>query len=131
MGFVVASIDESIASFCRSIGGSGWPETWHDPTQQVRVAFIHTAFPGDASIELVEPASEKSPVRRFLEQQGGGLHHVCYEAPDIDAALKEAAARGAAVLRKPQPAVAFQGRRIAWVFTKEKLLIEYLEAGKP
>ncbi|MBV8551387.1 MAG: VOC family protein [Acidobacteriaceae bacterium] len=130
VGFVVASIDQSIESFCRSIGGSGWTQTWHDPTQQVRVAFIHPVFAGDASIELVEPASDKSPVRRFLDQQGGGLHHLCYEAPDINAAIQDAAARGATILRKPQPAVAFEGRRIAWVFTKEKLLIEYLESER-
>ena len=77
-GFVVASIAAAIESFCRSVGGSHWSETWHDPLQRVRVAFIYPSRPSDPSIELVEPAGPGSPVESFLER-GGGLHHICYE----------------------------------------------------
>ena len=125
-GFVVASISDVIESFCRSVRGTGWSQTWQDPIQRVRVAFIYPAGPGDPSIELVEPADEKAPVQKFLER-GGGLHHVCYEVHNIAAEVAAATSRGLTVIRRPQPAVAFGGRRIAWVLTKEKLLVEYLE----
>ena len=125
-GFVVASISDVIESFCRSVCGAGWSQTWHDPIQRVRVAFIYPATAGQPSIELVEPADETAPVRRFLER-GGGLHHICYEVEDIVAEVSAAPERGLTVIRRPQPAVAFDGRRIAWVVTKENLLIEYLE----
>jgi methylmalonyl-CoA/ethylmalonyl-CoA epimerase len=81
----------------------------------------------DVRIELVAPAEPDSPVRSFLEK-GGGLHHVCYEVPDLERALDEARLRKCVLVRSPKPAVAFAGRRIAWVITPEKLLIEYLEA---
>jgi methylmalonyl-CoA/ethylmalonyl-CoA epimerase len=126
-GFVVPSIASVIESFCLSVRGSGWSKTWHDPIQRVRVAFIYPAMPGDPSIELVEPADQKGPVQRFLERSGG-LHHVCYEVQDLTGELAAAIARGVTVIRRPQPAVAFDGRHIAWVVTKENLLVEYLEA---
>lgn len=127
-GFVVPSISDTIKSFCESTRGLGWSQTWHDPVQRVRVAFIYPANPGDPCIELVEPADEKAPIRKFLER-GGGLHHLCYEVEGLEGELAAAVARGLTIIRKPQPAVAFQGRRIAWVMTNEKLLIEYLETA--
>jgi len=125
-GFVVASIAAVVEDFCKSVGGSNWSETWHDPLQGVRVAFIYPSRSGDPCIELVEPASPGSPVERFLEC-GGGLHHLCYEVDNLDEAMRAASKRGMLVIRRPQPAVAFDGRRIAWLFTRQKLLIEYLQ----
>jgi len=97
-----------------------------DPTQRVKVAFLVPEQPGAPQMELVEPVGEKSPVRRFLER-GGGLHHVCYEVADIGAQLEYMQLEGATVIRRPRPAAAFGNRPIAWVLTRDKLLIEYLE----
>jgi methylmalonyl-CoA/ethylmalonyl-CoA epimerase len=85
--------------------------------------------PGQPQIELVEPAGDRSPVTRFLEQ-GGGLHHVCYEVDDLAEQLGYMHSVGAMVLRNPRPATAFENRRIAWVTTPDKFLIEYLEREK-
>ena len=125
-GFVVPSISAVIESLCLATRGTGWSQTWHDPVQRVRVAFIYPANAGDPSIELVEPADEKAPVYKFLER-GGGLHHLCYEVESLKVELTAAPDRGLTIIRRPQPAVAFQGRHIAWVITKEMLLIEFLE----
>jgi methylmalonyl-CoA/ethylmalonyl-CoA epimerase len=94
--------------------------------QQVRVTFLQPASAGEAAIELVEPKVDISPVSRFLER-GGGLHHLCYEVDDLEEALKLARTRGGLVVKQPLPAVAFKGRRIAWVVTRNRLVIEYLE----
>jgi methylmalonyl-CoA/ethylmalonyl-CoA epimerase len=125
-GFVVTSIAAVVESFCRAVRGSNWSETWHDPLQRVRVAFIYPSHPGDPTIELVEPAGPGSPVEKFLER-GGGLHHLCYEVENLDETVRGGSARGLVKVRRPQPAVAFGGRRIAWFLTRERLLIEYLE----
>jgi methylmalonyl-CoA/ethylmalonyl-CoA epimerase len=125
-GFVVASIAAVMESFCRAVAGSSCSETWHDPLQRVRVAFIYPSHPGDASIELVEPADPGSPVRRFLER-GGGLHHLCYEVNNLDEAVRVAPTRGLMMIRRAQPAIAFGARRVAWFLSREHLLIEYLE----
>lgn len=126
-GFVVASISDSQPGFSRFYGGAGWGPTIHDPIQRVRVAFLQPPG-GGAQIELVEPASNDSPVRRFVSR-GGGLHHLCYEVPDIEKSLADAHASGAYVVSQPAPAAAFDGRRIAWVMTPDRLLVEFLESG--
>ena len=74
----------------------------------------------------MEPAGENAPVQAFVKR-GGGLHHVCYEVENLEEALTRARDVGGLITRPPLPAVAFAGRRIAWVYTKSKLLIEYLE----
>src|SRR4051794_14460179 len=104
-GFVVASIDDVIERFCRAIGGSSWSQTWHDPLQRARVAFIYPSHAGDPSVELVEPAGPGSPVEKFLER-GGGLHHLCYEVEGLDEVVRGARDRGLVMVSRPQPAVA-------------------------
>jgi methylmalonyl-CoA/ethylmalonyl-CoA epimerase len=125
VGFVVKSIDGTASSFIRSLNGSWDGTIFHDPIQRVKVAFL--SIPGsDVQIELVEPAGDQNPVQAFLGQ-GGGLHHLCYEVEDCDEMLAVTRQRGGIVVRRPKPAVAFEGRRIAWVLTAEKLLLEFLE----
>jgi methylmalonyl-CoA/ethylmalonyl-CoA epimerase len=125
VGFVVANIEQAMPGFLRSLGARWDEQIFHDPLQKVKVAFLTTRVE-DPQIELVEPAGEDSPVLRFL-QQGGGLHHVCYEVADLEQQLAEFRSRGAVIAKRPKPAVAFGGRRIAWVITAEKLLVELLE----
>lgn len=127
VGYVVGNIDQTVQSFVASVNGSWDGAVYHDPIQKVRVTFIGT--PGTSvQIELVEPADEGSPVRAFLAN-GGGLHHLCYEVDDCEAALRQVREKNGLVVRRPKPAVAFEGRKIAWAITAEKLLIELLEAS--
>src|SRR5690242_12351583 len=87
VGFVVSSIPSEIDSFAASINADRDGTIYHDALQRARVTFLRTSGPADPLIELVEPAGELSPVRRFL-QKGGGLHHLCYEVEDLVAHLK-------------------------------------------
>jgi methylmalonyl-CoA/ethylmalonyl-CoA epimerase len=125
MGFVVADIATAMPAFVRSMAAEWDGQIFEDPLQRAKVAFM-TTRPGDAQIELVQPVGESSPVQRFL-QQGGGMHHLCYEVADLEAELAAFRLRGAAIASRPKPAVAFGGRRIAWVITSEKFLVELLE----
>jgi len=123
---VVASIAELGQDFAHSIGAPWDGEVIHDPLQQASVTFVRCGGPDTPAIELVEPAGENSPLRKFV-MKGGGLHHVCYEVDSLDAQLEQSRAAGCLVVKNPLPAVAFGGRRIAWVYTRQKLLVEYLE----
>lgn len=126
VGFVVSSISREVESFAWSIGAY-WDETiFHDPLQKTKVTFLRMPCSTDALIELVEPAGEGSPVLQFL-QKGGGLHHMCYEVENLDCHLEQMRLKGVVVVRRPQPAVAFRNRRIAWTLTKHRLLVEFLE----
>jgi methylmalonyl-CoA/ethylmalonyl-CoA epimerase len=126
VGYVVADIASSVSGFQKSLGASWDSQIFTDPHQEVKVTFLSTR-PGDAQVELVEPLGAESPVLRFLCDKGGGLHHVCYEVMGLEQELNAFKARGALIVKRPKPAVAFQGRRIAWVLTPEKLLVELLE----
>jgi methylmalonyl-CoA/ethylmalonyl-CoA epimerase len=129
LGFVVKSISAVADEFAVSISARWDGEITHDPIQRVRVAFFSPVDSRNPVFELVEPASEISPVGKFLEK-GGGLHHVCYEIDDLESGLREAHSAGLIIVATPAPAVAFGGRRIAWVCSKIRLLVELLERRK-
>jgi len=126
VGFVVADIALAAPAFSRSLSAQWDGCVYEDPHQKVRVTFLSSRA-CDARIELVEPVGEDSPVWRFLKEKGGGLHHVCYEVADLEAGMLEMKSRGALIARRPRSAIAFRGRRIAWMLTSEKLLVELLE----
>ena len=127
MGYVVASISAIVEHFAVSVQAQWDGNITYDSLQGVRVTFLRYSRPNIPMIELVEPASENSPVSSFLKK-GGGLHHLCYEVASLQTAMEYARSTGGLVVCQPVPAVAFNGRLIAWVYTRERLLVEYLEA---
>jgi methylmalonyl-CoA/ethylmalonyl-CoA epimerase len=129
VGFVVASISQAAERFAALTGGSWDGRIFHDPIQTVRVTFIRPGSPLDPLIELVEPVGEDSRVSSFLKR-GGGLHHLCYEVEELEAHLAHDRSLGGLIVQPPAPAVAYDGRRIAWVYTPDRLLLEYLESRK-
>jgi len=80
------------------------------PREGVKIAFLPMGGPGGSEIELLEPTDPATGVARFLEKRGEGLHHICLEVPDIDRALAELRAAGAAVLDdSPRPTAEGRG----------------------
>ena len=130
VGCVVDSIEDRIESYRISLGCTAVSEIFDDPIQRVRVAFLDLPSAGLVQLELVEPASPDSPVTRFLEKRGT-LHHFCFEVEDLQQQIEWMKSQRARLIRSPKPAVAFSGRRIAWMLTADSLLVEYLERGKP
>ena len=126
LGFVVKSISDVAEEFAASISAHWDGEITHDPIQRVRVSFFEPVDYRNPVFELVEPAGDDSPVSNFLKK-GGGLHHVCYEIDDLEQGLQEARRAGLMTVALPAPAVAFGGRRIAWICSKRRLLVELLE----
>lgn len=108
-----------------------FPREWlgpviHDPLQKVRVAFIDA--PG-GRIELVEPAAADSPVTAFVAKRPAGYHHICLQVDDLERQLQDCRDNGQVIVSPPKPAVAFGGRRIAFVIGRDMLLWELLEAA--
>jgi methylmalonyl-CoA epimerase len=69
--------------------------------QGVKVGFIPV---GETEIELLEPLGPESPVARFLDKRGEGIHHICLEVEDIGAAMEQLKAQGLRLLSDaPQP----------------------------
>ena len=126
IGCVVDSIENRAESYRLALGSVSVSRIFDDPIQRSRVAFLDLPTPGAVQLELIQPMAPDSPVARFLEK-GGGLHHLCYEVDDLAAQIRLMKERRAILIRAPQPAVAFEGRHIAWMRTPDALLIEYLE----
>ena len=131
IGYVVRDVRAHADQFGAPLGLSWDGEVFHDPIQRVEVTFLRpSGGPHDPAIELVAPAADDSPVNGFLES-GGGLHHVCYEVDDLESHVAQCRAHGVLPISTPAPAVAFGGRRIVWAYTRERLLVEFLERTIP
>lgn len=126
VGYVTASIAGSVDEYAKATGLAWDGRIIHDPLQMVSVAFLRSDDGSLASVELVEPAGRRSPVNRFLAS-GGGLHHICIEVADLNAYIEGSKAAGCTLVRVPMPAVAFDGRKIAWITTPTGQLIELLQ----
>jgi methylmalonyl-CoA/ethylmalonyl-CoA epimerase len=126
IGYVVASIAESTLRWRAALASISESAIFEDEIQRARVMFFRLPPEGAAQVELVEPLAGHSPVARFLEK-GGGLHHLCFQVDSLEDQIARMKAEKAILLRHPQPAVAFEGRRIAWMQSRDRLLVEYLE----
>ncbi len=87
------------------------------------------SFPfGDSEVELLAPRDADSPIARFLERRGPGIHHVCYRVTDLDAALAACRAAGYRLIDET-PRIGAGGRRIAFVHPKATagILLELTE----
>jgi methylmalonyl-CoA/ethylmalonyl-CoA epimerase len=129
VGMVVRDIASSARRLTNGFGLLWDGKIFVDPIQTVKISFLTHPDARQPMLELVEPSSPASKVAAFLGK-GGGCHHVCYEVDCIDTALKRIRQSGAIVLQNPVPAVAFDSRHIAWVFTADKVLIELLAKTK-
>jgi methylmalonyl-CoA/ethylmalonyl-CoA epimerase len=129
VGYVTASIAASVDEYTRASGLVWDGRIIHDPLQMVSVAFLGSDDGSSALVELVEPAGRRSPVNQFLTA-GGGLHHICLEVSDLRAHIQVSQAAGCTLVRVPLPAVAFGGRKIAWITTSAGQLIELLQSSE-
>jgi methylmalonyl-CoA epimerase len=110
VAIIVRNIEQALAFYQNTLGIT--PREIRDvPSEQVRIAFLPLGGPGGSEIELIEPATSDSSLAKFLEKRGEGLHHICLEVEDIDAALQEMQQKGAPVLDQ-QPRTAAEGRAI-------------------
>ncbi|RMH15611.1 MAG: methylmalonyl-CoA epimerase [Acidobacteria bacterium] len=94
VGIAVASIAEARALY--EALGLAVEAIEEVPEEEVRVAFIPI---GDSAIELLEPTSASSPIARFLDRRGPGIHHLCLASDDVRADDRRLRRAGFRVLR--------------------------------
>jgi methylmalonyl-CoA/ethylmalonyl-CoA epimerase len=83
---------------------------------------------GDVEVELLEPTAPDSPVAKFIEKRGPGIHHICYRVSDLDHTLSECRRLGFQLVDEtPRPGAG--GRRVAFVHPKAAggILLELTE----
>ncbi|MDB5614404.1 MAG: mce [Devosia sp.] len=87
------------------------------PEHGVTVVFIDT---GNAKVELLEPLGDSSPIAAFLAKNPlGGMHHICFEVPDILAAAATLTASGARVLGDGKPKIGAHGLPVLFLHPKD------------
>jgi methylmalonyl-CoA/ethylmalonyl-CoA epimerase len=84
---------------------------------------------GESEIELVQPTTETSGMAKYMMKRGAGLHHICLEVDDIDAALETLRAKGIQLINE-EPVAGAGGRRVAFVHPKSAtgVLLELVES---
>jgi methylmalonyl-CoA/ethylmalonyl-CoA epimerase len=116
VAIAVADIGKA-ADVYRHVLGARVSEAVAQPDHGVTTVFI--TLP-NTKIELLEPLGEASPISKFLERNpDGGIHHVCYEVDDIDAALDMLKERGARVLGDGKPKVGAHGKPVLFLHPKD------------
>jgi len=126
VGIAVASIEEA-TPFYRDVLGMEFEGTEAVAEQNVNVAFFAV---GESRIELLEPTADDSPVAKFLEKNGPGVHHVAYEVADLEQRLNALKAEGVRLIDE-SPRTGAHNTRIAFMHPKASggVLTELCEPG--
>ena len=110
LGIATKGIDEALKFWENALGLENvHTETVED--QKVRVAMLPI---GESRIELLEATSEDSPIAKFLEKRGGGIHHIAVEVEDIESALAKLKAEGMRLIDE-KPRIGAEGCLVAFV----------------
>lgn len=128
IGIAVPSLAET-QKFYQDALGLHLHEIEEVPEQKVRVAM----FPvGETNLEFLEPTSPESPIARFIEKKGSGIHHVAIQVEDIDRLLADLKGRGVRLINET-PVPGAGGKRIAFVHpaSTSGILLELSQAPLP
>lgn len=113
IGLAVKSIDETKAFFENTLGlkCEGMEEV---PAQKVKTAFFSV---GEVHIELLEATSDDSPVAKFIEKNGPGVHHIAYGTDDVQKQLDKASAAGCKLINQT-PVDGAGGKQVGFLHPK-------------
>jgi methylmalonyl-CoA/ethylmalonyl-CoA epimerase len=122
IGIAVRNLD-AILPFYRDV--LGLPEAPLDDADGARIAGVAA---GDSLVELLEAQVDDSPIARFVDRKGPGIHHLCFYVDDLDATIARAKAAGVTLIDE-QPRIGAEGKRIAFLHPKSTggVLVELSE----
>ena len=127
IGIVVRDIAAALQVYQIALG-LPLQETLELADEQVTVAFLPI---GESNIELVQPTSDDTGVAKYLAKHGEGIHHICIEVEDIDAALAQLEAHNVQLIDR-EPRQGAHGR-VAFIHPKgaHGVLVELVEHDHP
>jgi methylmalonyl-CoA/ethylmalonyl-CoA epimerase len=124
IAIAVKSVDEAVKDY-QSVLNIDQLEFEDVPNEKVKVAMLELE---DTRIELMEPTSADSPIKKFLDERGEGIHHIAITADDIEKDVAKASAKGMKMLGGLRSGS--YGRRITFIHPKSLhgVLTELCEA---
>ena len=126
LGIAASSLPEALARMERLFGMS--PDHVEEvPDQKVKTAFFRV---GESSLEFLESTDAEGPIGKFLMKRGPGIHHVCFEVDDIEAAVTMLVEKGVRMIDE-KPRSGAHGCRVAFIHPGETggVLMELSEAS--
>ena len=123
----VRSVEAAADRICGLLGYARTTERVTNTRQRVNVLFL--GKDGSLPIKLIEPSDADSTLWEFVKK-GGGLHHMCFKVPEVEAACADLAARGARVITAPQPGEAFDDQLIAFLYLGLGLNVEVIDTDR-
>lgn len=126
IGIAVKSIEEALPFF-EGVLGLKCYNIEEVADQKVKTAFLKV---GQTKLELLEPTSDESPIAKFLEKRGEGIHHIAFAVENSTEALKEAEAKGVRLIDK-QSRKGAEGLNIGFLYPKSchGLLLELCDCA--
>ncbi len=125
VGIATQNLEKAIEVYLR-LGYSLKSDTiYSDPLQKVDIAFMERHE--HPMIELLMPNDVDSPIQNILSKSGSTPYHTCYEVPDIEKSIAELKTFSFIAIMRPVPAVAFDMRKICFLYNKHIGLMEILE----
>jgi methylmalonyl-CoA/ethylmalonyl-CoA epimerase len=127
IAIAVNNIEEA-AKFYQGVMGLSLSGVEVVTAQKTRVGFFKI---GESNIELVQPSDPDSPIAKFLETKGQGIHHICFEVEDVEAEVNAYLEKGATLIdQKARPGA--HHTKVAFIHPKSSngVLIELCELPK-
>ncbi len=116
LGIAVRSLEEG-KKFYQDVLGLTCEGEEVVESQKVKTAFFAL---GQTHIELLEPTSDDSPIAKFLEKKGEGIHHVAYYTDDIKGQLGQAKENGSRLIHE-EPIEGAGGKKVAFLHPKSTM----------
>ena len=127
IGIAVKSLKDSNKLFAKLLGEE------HYKTEEVKTEGVKTSFfkVGDNKIELLEATNEESPIAKFIDRKGEGIHHIAFDVDDIEAEIKRLEKEDFIVLNK-KPKKGADNKMVCFLHPKTTsgLLVELVEEIK-
>lgn len=128
VGIVAADIDGGSAELEALLPVAAWTARFDDETLGVSVRFARDR--SGVVFELIAPLGERSPVAAIAKSKVGVINQLAYRVASLDEAGRHMRGAGAAPLGTPRPAVAFNGARVQFFYSRLGMVIELIEASQ-
>ncbi len=128
LAVVVPNLDDAL-HFWQDALGLALDHTEENPDENVNIAFMEI---GGSHIELLEPTNEESGIGKYLAKRGGGMHHICIEVNDIEAAMQRLRDHNIELINDSPKTRVEDGVRYCFVHPKSALgvMVELYELPK-
>ena len=127
IAIAVSNLEET-AKFYQNVMGLQLSGVEVVSAQKTKVGFLKI---GESNIELVQPSEPDSPLVKFLETKGQGIHHICFEVDDIETEIKTLLAKGATMVDQ-KPRSGAHDSKVAFIHPRSSngVLIELCQLSK-